>query len=219
MTGRRTSPFKRELTGVRPRILCETPASKIPPVFTPLTPQEIADEFVSGRVLNDRNAEALQLRGVDGQETSALRRDRVRFEHDGCFDFVRNVSEVAPDIEHAFMILAHNAFREVDDIVAWQPNSGRTAPWLRRVSMLGAENLYAPRLRHDGALRVHTSILEWLRAGRDGIVILDAERARPYLIDLGPLLVGDVKQGSALRRQLSHTGPRILVMQSSEASA
>src|SRR3954447_5089751 len=77
--------------------------------------------------------------------------------------------------EPAFVVIARNEFGEPADLVAWRGD--RLASWAARVSMLGANNLFAPRLLSD-ALLVEPDVLSWLRSGRRGVVIIDAEKAR-----------------------------------------
>ena len=66
-------------------------------------------------------------------------------------------------------------------------------------------------VREAGALPVWRSPLNWLRAGREGIVLIRPTAAAYFLDDAGPLLAEDVAHAAELRRLMTRTGPRILV--------
>lgn len=92
------------------------------------------------------------------------------------------------------------------DLLAW-PLVGRPAPalWLGRADILGGE-----ALRGDGSVRAYRTPLDWLRAGRDGIVVLNPERPRWGLA--GPAVAAqDVGHGLWLRSALALPQPTILV--------
>ena len=94
------------------------------------------------------------------------------------------------------------------DLVAWTSNPYRIASWFGATPFLGAENLFAPRL-HDG-LKVFPNPLAWLKAERDGVVIVDPEEAKWALV--GELLiVSDGAFGLELREKLSLPLPRIAI--------
>jgi hypothetical protein len=90
------------------------------------------------------------------------------------FEFTRHL-RVEDDAVSALTFLARDELSEPADIVAWHPETGRFASWLGRVALLGQEQVFAPRL--SDALTVHPRPLEWLAAGRHGVVIVDARRA------------------------------------------
>ena len=75
--------------------------------------------------------------------------------------------------------------------------------------MLGEDRLIEPRIEVDG-LRLFASPLEWLRAERQGVVILDPERARWRLAG-ERLIVGDVDFGRRIRDALRLPEPQIFV--------
>jgi hypothetical protein len=67
------------------------------------------------------------------------------------------------------------AFREdaADDIVFWQRESGRLASWSGRVFALGQEIIgQAATYSFDCALNIFADPVDWLRARRDGVVVL-----------------------------------------------
>ena len=73
---------------------------------------------------------------------------------------------------------------------------GFVGSWLGRVGLLGEEQLDGPRL--GAPLQVHPDPLAWLRAGRDGVVIVDPVRAAPMLRDAGPLEVASFGERRSL---------------------
>jgi hypothetical protein len=124
------------------------------------------------------------------------------------FDFAEDVGEdgAAP----AFVFVARDEFGDACDLVAWAPSEARVAAWLGRASMLGLESLRAPRIMHEGALPVCETPLEWLRAERRAVVILDSTRARWSLFRTN-LIVSDVAYGCRLREALRWPAPQIFV--------
>lgn len=72
---------------------------------------------------------------------------------------------------------------EVIDLIAWQPRTGQLASWHGQAFCLGdVEDIFNPATYFAGdALRVHETPLQWLLAGREGIVILRPDLAYAYL--------------------------------------
>jgi len=67
------------------------------------------------------------------------------------------------------------AFREdaADDIVFWQRESGRLTSWSGRGFALGQDNIsQAATYSFDCALNIFADPVDWLRARRDGVVVL-----------------------------------------------
>lgn len=103
------------------------------------------------------------------------------------------------------------------DLVAWSNRRGLLGSWLLQVGYLG--EAFGPRLHRDGALPVWPHALDWLRAGRDGIVIMDLDVTRIQIGEFGPFIgMGGLDHGRALLRHLS-SSPRILVAQDIEKEA
>ena len=92
--------------------------------------------------------------------------------------------------ERAFvLVVADNEF--VVDFVAWEPKRGALATWRGAAFALGQEAIFNPASYFDGkALRVHRTPLEWLKAERDGIVIVQPQLTYAYLRD-APLSFAD----------------------------
>ncbi|NKK95253.1 MULTISPECIES: hypothetical protein [Rhizobium] len=70
------------------------------------------------------------------------------------------------------------AFRECEDICFWRPESEELARWTGRAFALGeqaVDNAGTYSIGH--CLQVFRTPLCWLKGGRDGIVVIDWERA------------------------------------------
>jgi hypothetical protein len=72
---------------------------------------------------------------------------------------------------------------EVTDLIAWQPHTGTVASWRAQAFCLGdLDGIFNPATYFAGdALRVHATPLDWLRADREGIVIVRPDLAPAYL--------------------------------------
>jgi hypothetical protein len=135
------------------------------------------------------------------------------------FEFVDAKAEGLASASWAMIFIARDGFGEISDLVAWSPKSGRLAAWLGAACLLGGENIFLPRLNPVGALIVHRSPLEWLQAGRKGVVIVDDIAAGDLLSLTGPLEVRDRGYGAHLRRALARPAPRIVIAPPSLARA
>ena len=111
--------------------------------------------------------------------------------------------------ESALTFVCWDAFGDPQDICAWQPATGKIATWFGRAALLGEDNLNAPQL--EGGLQVHPDALDWFRAKRSGVVILDRQRAAPMLRDAGTLIASSPEHGRKLQELLRVPPPRILV--------
>jgi hypothetical protein len=120
------------------------------------------------------------------------------------------------DVTSAFITICRDDYGDAIDLAAWSPSTERMATWLGRAWAIDQFRLMRPRLAESGALPVHKSPLEWLRARRDGIVIIDSERAKWQIAYLGrSLIVEDVSHGRTLRHALTMPEPEIFVSPSS----
>jgi hypothetical protein len=122
------------------------------------------------------------------------------------FDFAADLPADRDDeAVSAIILLALDEEGYPVDLVAWTTNPYRIASWFG-TPLLGAENLFAQRL--DDGLKVFPNPLEWLKAERDGVVIVDSEAAKWSLVD-ERLTVRDGDFGRKLREMLSLPQPRI----------
>ena len=123
-------------------------------------------------------------------------------DHAPLFDFGDEAAEETTT--KALIFLERNGFGEPVDLVAWtlKPRP-RLASWLGN-SVLGADSLDAVwRLAEQRTLPVWRSPLGWLRAHRDGVVIVDGAAAAVALCAAGgPFMAEDFAHAAELRRLL-----------------
>jgi hypothetical protein len=133
------------------------------------------------------------------------RRASVAFSPDlPIFDFDENGVSV-------LVFLARDDTGEPADLVAWSYRNQKVAAHFRAVCVLGANDILALRLTIKAALAVHRTPLGWLRAGRDGVVILDSRCATVVLRDFGPFSAEDETHGRELQRIFAAAAPTIFV--------
>ena len=94
----------------------------------------------------------------------------------GLFDFCPD----DPATQRALIIPLRDEWGEVADLLAWFPREDRAALWADAVCLAGQQEITAAAGAQE-PVHVHPSILEWLRAGRSGVVILDPVRAAALL--------------------------------------
>lgn len=186
-----------------------------------LTPSEAAlleCEFV---VLHEPAYTKLFALGIRGRSLTgrdafdALHVEAVCFLHGGRFEFARNLRDPTPS-SLAVIIPARDENDVTIDLAAWQYETDALATWRGAAAMLGEGDLAAPRL--ENGLRVYPNVADWLRAARDGLMILDAGRARWRLAE-ERLIVSDASFGRRLRDALSLPEPIIFVEKPKRAAA
>jgi hypothetical protein len=123
------------------------------------------------------------------------------------FEFARYARD-ASDAAVAVVFHAPDELGNPLDLAAWEPETGHLALWLGRVAMLGQDNLYGWRVGEP--LVVHETALEWLQAGREGVLIIDPQRASPLLRMVEPLGVRCPEFGRQLQAALTIRAPRIV---------
>jgi hypothetical protein len=96
------------------------------------------------------------------------------------------------------------------DIAAWQPKSGRIGLWLKRAFALGEEQIW-PRFEGD-PLHVWRTPMKWLKAGRQGLVIVRREATFYALGNLPDIVAEDVKHGDELETLLTPPKPRTRIL-------
>lgn len=109
----------------------------------------------------------------------------------------------------AVIIPCRNEFGELTDLAAWRIETDELALWRGRASLLGSENVYAPRLGEP--LKVYETVAGWLRSGRTGVFVIDGQRAEPLLRIAEPLGVRSEGFGRRLRDALTVRSPKIVV--------
>ncbi len=147
-------------------------------------------------------------RALTGRDAfDALHVESVCFLAGRRFEFGRNLRNATGAVR-AVIIPARDEDDDTRDLAAWSLDDGRVATWCGAVSMLGEDQLSAPRRR--AGLHVHRNVVEWLRADRNGVVILDAKRARWKLAE-EILAVDDPAFGLRLRAAMRLPEPGIVV--------
>lgn len=163
--------------------------------------------------LNEKVHARLFALGVTGEGVTGrglfdwLHFDAVIFLPGDRFEFGRYAGGFGARL--AVIIIARNEAGDLCDLIAWDPESGELATWLGCAVLAGAENIFGPRIAQP--LIVHESLIEWLRAGRQGVVILDAPRAAQLLRLAEPIGVTRASFGRRLRDSLTIDAPRIVV--------
>lgn len=81
---------------------------------------------------------------------------------------------------------------DADDIVFWQPRRRLMACWTGRAFALGQDVVdRAATCSFDGTLNIFDDPLDWLRARRDGIVVLDWSQAFDRLRDTTSIAIAE----------------------------
>jgi hypothetical protein len=142
--------------------------------------------------------------------------EAVCFLPGGRFEFARDLRDASGHVL-AVIIPVRDDTGETIDLAAWGLDTGALATWRGVATVLGVDRLTGPRIEVDG-LRVFPGPLEWLRAERQGVVILDPERAR-WRLTGERLIVGDAPFGRRLREALRLPEPRFFVETKRRAAA
>ena len=122
----------------------------------------------------------------------------------------------------AVIIPALDESGETADLVAWVPDTDVVATYHGAACILGEEAIDRPDAEdeedeeNEDGLRVFPSPLEWLRAGRRGVVILNAS-AR-WRFAGRKLIVANADFGRRLRAMLRMPPPRVYVEDSRRAA-
>jgi hypothetical protein len=117
------------------------------------------------------------------------------------FDF-GDMSE--PGASTALVFVARDRTGDACDLVAWLPRSDRIAAYFGRTGLLGEQSLFEPRISDPPA--IHRGLLDWLRLGRDGCVVVEPTRAARALLDApGRLAVGDIAHAGEIAKLLTST--------------
>jgi hypothetical protein len=157
-----------------------------------------------------------QLWALGVRWTAALCFESVVFLPGGRFEFARDVLDASGAVV-AIVFPAPDDLSQLLDIAAWDPETGRLALLLGRVAMLGQDNLYGWRLGEP--LAMHETPLDWLKADREGVFVIDPERASPLLRRVEPLGVKRASFGRRMREAMTIRAPRIVVRQNQKEAA
>jgi hypothetical protein len=136
-----------------------------------------------------------------------LRRGCVVFMPAGRFEFEPDYRGDQTATE-TVLLLAYAADGVPDDLCAWCPRSGRLAAWLGRCPWVG--DPFAPRCSDRLALAVFESPLQWLRAGRDGVVLIENSPGLARQLDgAGPLQAQSRDHARRLEKVLTAKAPKV----------
>jgi hypothetical protein len=146
--------------------------------------------------------------GIGVRDMAGLHVEPVVFLPNNRFELARHARDASNAVT-AVVFMARDDLSNPLDLAAWEPETGRLALWLGRVSMLGQDNLYGWRIGEP--LVVHETPLEWLQAGREGVFVIDPQRASPLLRMVEPLGVRRPEFGRRMRESMTIRAPRIVV--------
>jgi hypothetical protein len=195
---------------------CPTP-SDAPGCYWPAE-EEIRAELLWARFLKQAEIDRFVERGVKASAlyiSGAVVVDQVVFQDNGLFEFGRNTGDM--NAQNAF-IFEVRGVEGLTDLAAWDPYSSQCALWLGRGFALGESQVWFPTLS-GGPLRIWRSPLGWLRAYRDGLVILNPRAAYWYLCDVPALAAEDANHRKQISRMLIPPQPRIVVAPSAQATS
>jgi hypothetical protein len=151
--------------------------------------------------------------GVRG--TAGLYFEAVVFLPGDRFEFARDARD-ASGAAVAVIFAARDDLDQLLDLAAWSPDSGRLALLLGRVAMLGQDNIYGWRLGEP--LAMHETPLQWLQSNRQGVFVIDPQKASPLLRMVEPLGVKRASFGRRMREAMTIRAPRIVVAENRRAA-
>ena len=150
-----------------------------------------------------------------GGHFASLHIAAVSFLDGGRFEFGHNLSNEAKATPALIVPMLDECGR-TQNLLAYEARSKRTARWRSKIPILGLDQLHQPRIE---PLQVFPDVLDWLRAGREGIVIVDYPEAAKILCNGEPLAVDDIAFGRELAAKLQIGPPRIVVRKNQRAAA
>jgi hypothetical protein len=110
-------------------------------------------------------------------------------------------------------------FRALDcgkafDVIAWQPCTGAFGSWRGQAFCLGdQDDIFNPGTYFAGnALRIHASPLEWLRADREGIVIVRPDLASAYLANCQRISFANADHARQAEKWLEPHKPKVEIL-------
>ncbi|WP_026613410.1 hypothetical protein [Ensifer aridi] len=110
-------------------------------------------------------------------------------------------------------------FPEVADCIFWQPRSGAMASWNNRAFALGEDIVHAAATySFGGCLNVFADPLDWLRANRDGVVILNWNLTYDRLRDCPRIAIDETLVNKLERHLKPPRVPEIFVLRQQEAA-
>ena len=171
---------------------------------------------LQGRSLKQREIDRFRELGVPALDLGSpwpVLLDKVVF-GDEYFSFADDLG-VPGELAFTFVVISNIG---TIDIAAWQPETKRLAVWSGHGFALGERQIHHPNAL-AGGLHVFRSPIEWLRAGRCGIVILRPQFARSVLADVSVLVAEDEQHRKELQGLFQFTGPQIIVPEPASTEA
>jgi hypothetical protein len=103
---------------------------------------------------------------------------------------------------------------DVIDLIAWQPRTDQLASWRGVAFCLGDIDaaLNPATYFAGGVLRIHRTPLDWLKAGRDGLVILKPKLCWAYLRNVPRLAFADISLARQLKAWLLPPEPQTEIL-------
>lgn len=140
-----------------------------------------------------------------------IRSARVVFDGLHGFDFTR-------DGEPAIIFKAEDCGEEID-LIAWQPRTEKLASWHGNTFCLGdLDQIDNPATYFmDGALRIHADPLDWLRASREGIVVLRRDFAYAHLRFCPRIVCDDLSHAERVERWVRPPKSTVEILVADEA--
>ena len=140
-----------------------------------------------------------------------LRSSYVVFEGLYGFDFKRGGKP-------AIIIKAEDRGDEVD-LIAWQQSTGKFASWHGNTFCLGDLDQINNTATYfmEGALRIHADPLDWLRANREGIVILRRDLAHAHLRFCPRIVCDDLAHAERVERWVRPPKSTVEILVADEA--
>ncbi len=122
---------------------------------------------------------------------------------------------IGATIENGVRYLAFVAF-DGDmplDIVLWQPRTCELVAYSGRAVFLGDLSTVMSSATYfaEGALTIHSDPLEWLRANREGVVIVNEKLAGAYLRDVPRVFCRDVETARRVKKIVRPAKPTVKV--------
>lgn len=168
-----------------------------------------------GTSFDDRTIRWLLSHGVRIEDITtpiAIRASRVTFQPDGRYRKCPGTGDFALILPVPADPVTMITDLGVLDLIAWSPKSGRIATRLGIAFALGEEQIDVDGLGNSVLpIPVHRDPLDWLRAGRRGLVISDWNLATLALRDL-VLEAEDAAHDQELVRRLTPVPPTILIV-------
>jgi hypothetical protein len=141
----------------------------------------------------------LGISGLDLASPDMVLKAGIILEGDGS-TFIFEHATDTDDGRDAFILPVEGA-TGISDLVAFDPEIGLLATWLGQAFAINEARIFDPNLDGD-PLPIWHDPIGWLRAKRQGIVLLRPEQARSYLDHLPGVIAEDVQHGEELERLL-----------------